>query len=142
MTDKPSWLGPHLRGEAETEEPPLLRLSLEGTDLRIEVEESGALLGRHSEADIRLPLGDVSRKHCRFLFREGNWLVLDLNSLNGTYVNEEQIHQVALRGGDILRVGSFRFLVEIGKETQTDLADRIFRITLRQGAGPELRRAG
>ena len=45
------------------------------------------LIGRHSQADIRLPLPDVSRRHCRFFFGEGVWQVLDLNSLNGVFLN-------------------------------------------------------
>lgn len=143
MTEQPTWLGPHLRGESEGGEIPPLRLILEGDEISIDLEESGLIIGRHSEADIRLPVSDVSRKHCRFLYRDGTWLVLDLNSLNGTYVNEEQIHQVELQSGDLLRVGGFRFRVEIGLPArESDLPARIFRIRPGQRAGADLRRAG
>jgi len=121
---------------------PTLRLSLEESDMTIEVESSGQLLGRHSEADVRLPTPDVSRKHCRFVYREGEWIVLDLDSLNGTFVNDESIRQSVLRVGDVLRVGNFRFVVEIGAQTvpKSSLAERIFRIPIRP-VGQELRRA-
>src|SRR5205814_6955438 len=43
------------------------------------------LVGRHSEVDVRLPLPDVSRRHCRFVYADGNWQVFDLKSLNGLF---------------------------------------------------------
>lgn len=107
---------------------PALRLEQEGGDLCIAIETSGMFLGRHTEADVRLPLADISRQHCRFVYREGGWMVLDLNSLNGTYVNEESVQQAPLQPGDVLRVGTFRFRVEIG--TDIPLAERIFRVPL------------
>jgi pSer/pThr/pTyr-binding forkhead associated (FHA) protein len=72
------------------------------------------LVGRHSEADIRLPLPDVSRRHCRLLFVEGCWQVVDLNSLNGVHVNGEAVLQAPLVEGDLLRIGGFTFAVELG----------------------------
>lgn len=140
MSEEPAWLGPHLQNAADPERPPVLRLTLDPGGLVVELDESGLILGRHSEADVRLPLADISRKHCRFLYRDGAWLVLDLNSLNGTWVNDEQVHQVALRPGDVLRVGTYTFLVEVGERADGELAERIFRITPR--VGPDLRRAG
>jgi pSer/pThr/pTyr-binding forkhead associated (FHA) protein len=72
------------------------------------------LVGRHSEADIRLPLPDVSRRHCRLQFVEGCWQVIDLNSLNGVYVNGEAVIQAPLTPGSLLRIGGFTFMVEYG----------------------------
>jgi pSer/pThr/pTyr-binding forkhead associated (FHA) protein len=71
------------------------------------------VIGRHSEADIRLPLPDVSRRHCRFNFRDGAWHVRDLNSLNGTFVNGEQREESLLCHGDTVRIGGFTFLAQL-----------------------------
>jgi predicted component of type VI protein secretion system len=139
MSDQKSWDGPRPQADTEPTVPPL-RLALQGGDLRIVIETSGQYLGRHTEADVRVALADVSRQHCRFVFRDGQWLVLDLNSLNGTFVNEECVHQASLQAGDILRVGSFRFLVEIGSPDETTLAERIFRIPV-PGQGSHFRKA-
>jgi pSer/pThr/pTyr-binding forkhead associated (FHA) protein len=80
----------------------------------IEVSRPDVVVGRHTEADIRLPLPDVSRRHCRLMFVEGCWQVIDLHSLNGVYLNDEQVLQAPLVPGDLLRIGGFTFSVEIG----------------------------
>jgi pSer/pThr/pTyr-binding forkhead associated (FHA) protein len=90
-----------------------LRLLLQPGGLCVELTRANTLLGRHSEADVRLALPDVSRRHCRFLFREGAWRVIDLNSLNGTYVNEQRLQEAFLTSGDRVRVGGLTFLVEV-----------------------------
>jgi adenylate cyclase len=72
------------------------------------------LIGRHSQADLRLALPEVSRRHCRFLFGQGQWQVLDLNSLNGVLVNGQPIRQTTVRAGDLIRIGGFTFAVEMG----------------------------
>jgi pSer/pThr/pTyr-binding forkhead associated (FHA) protein len=71
------------------------------------------LVGRHSGADVRLPLPDVSRRHCRCLFIDGTWHVLDLNSLNGLWVNDEPVQQAVMRQGDQVRIGGFTFTVDL-----------------------------
>ena len=66
-----------------------LKLVLQPNGLAVELTRPNMLLGRHSTADLRLPLPDVSRRHCRFLYTDGHWFVQDLQSLNGTFVNQE-----------------------------------------------------
>jgi pSer/pThr/pTyr-binding forkhead associated (FHA) protein len=90
-----------------------LRLVLQATGQSVELDRPVVLLGRHSEADVRLPLPDVSRRHCRFSFADGGWCVADLNSLNGTFVNGQRVVTTALNGGDTLKVGGFTFTVEL-----------------------------
>ena len=110
--------GPHWRTRpAEVPVPEgffPLRLVLQPSGAVVEVTRPDALVGRHSEADVRLPLPDVSRRHCRLVFVEGCWQVVDLNSLNGVYVNNESVLQAPLEPGDLLRVGGFTFAVEHG----------------------------
>ena len=72
-----------------------------------------AIVGRHTEADVRLPLPDVSRRHCRLLFREGVWRITDLNSLNGVQVNDESVLDAPLEQDDRLRIGGFHFVVDL-----------------------------
>src|SRR5258707_482200 len=86
--------GPHWHREAEAgvDSQPL-RLVLQPSGLQIELTGPEMLLGRHSSADIRLPLPDVSRRHCRFVFLDGRWQVFDLNSLNGVFVNDQPVAQ-------------------------------------------------
>src|SRR4051794_38746729 len=90
-----------------------MRLVLQPSGLVLDVDGPDVLVGRHSEADLRLPLPDVSRRHCRLQFVEGGWQVIDLNSLNGVQVNGEQVLQAPLEHGDSLRIGGFTFAVDL-----------------------------
>src|SRR5262245_40204368 len=88
--------GPHwLRGPspAEAGDFAARRLELLPSGMTVDLARPDVLVGRHSEADVRLPLPDVSRRHCRFVYAAGRWQVIDLNSLNGVYVNGEKVHQ-------------------------------------------------
>lgn len=90
-----------------------LRLILQPSGSALELTQPDILLGRHSQADVRLPLPDVSRRHCRFFFGQGVWQVIDLNSLNGVFLNGEPIRQATLRQGDLIRIGGFIFAVDV-----------------------------
>src|SRR5579872_4263887 len=108
--------GPHWRTDAAEPTPAgfvPLRLLLQPSGPVLELSEPDMVVGRHSDADVRLPLPDVSRWHCRFLCVEGCWQVIDLNSLNGVYVNEEAVQQAALQHGDRVRIGGFTFAVDL-----------------------------
>jgi pSer/pThr/pTyr-binding forkhead associated (FHA) protein len=78
------------------------------------------VMGRHSSADLRLHLPDVSRRHCRFVFAEGTWQVFDLASLNGVFVNERRIDQAVLQQGDRLCIGSYIFEVDLTEQVDAD----------------------
>jgi pSer/pThr/pTyr-binding forkhead associated (FHA) protein len=107
--------GPHR--EARPVETPVdfvpLRLLLLPGGLSVELSRPDMLVGRHSEADVRLALPDISRRHCRFLFQHGHWKVIDLNSLNGVYVNGQRMHEATVYDGDKIRLGGFTFAVRI-----------------------------
>jgi predicted component of type VI protein secretion system len=79
----------------------------------VECTRPDLVVGRHSHADIRLPLPDVSRRHCRLVCRDGGWQVVDLNSLNGVFVNGERVRQATLHHRDQLRVGGFTLEVDL-----------------------------
>jgi serine/threonine-protein kinase len=63
-------------------------------------------IGRTQGNDVVLPDPTVSRHHARLMFRNGQWYLEDLNSSNGTYVNNIRINRPApLMEGDELRFG-------------------------------------
>jgi pSer/pThr/pTyr-binding forkhead associated (FHA) protein len=71
------------------------------------------IVGRREDCDLRIPLGEISRKHCR-LIKEGETLrVEDLGSSNGTYHNGERIQEAVVQAGDTVQVGSIAFVVQI-----------------------------
>jgi hypothetical protein len=67
-------------------------------------------IGRGSECQIHLPLANVSRVHCRILPQEEDFLLEDMDSTNGTLVNNVRIIRCILRDDDQIRVGEAKIL--------------------------------
>jgi hypothetical protein len=110
--------GPRLANPDDGDLPPgffPLRLVLQPGGLCVSVTKPDAIMGRHSGADVRLSLPDISRRHCRFVSTDGLWQVLDLNSLNGVFVNGERLQEAPLRHGDRIRIGSLTFEVDLSE---------------------------
>jgi pSer/pThr/pTyr-binding forkhead associated (FHA) protein len=69
-------------------------------------------IGRATGADFVLDAALVSRVHCRLTVSDAGMLeVQDLQSTNGTYVNDQRIERLALCAGDRLRVGRVEMTV-------------------------------
>jgi pSer/pThr/pTyr-binding forkhead associated (FHA) protein len=66
--------------------------------------------GRHADSDIFLDDATVSRHHVEFRLENGQYLLVDLDSLNNTYVNQEPVHSAVLVNGDEIQIGKFRLL--------------------------------
>ena len=72
-------------------------------------------LGRAARADFVVDVPLVSRFHCRFTgSAEGGLLLEDLESTNGTLVNDKRVERVALTQGDRVRIGRVELSVERG----------------------------
>jgi predicted component of type VI protein secretion system len=99
-----------------------LRLVLQPGSAFLDLKKPAVVLGRHSEADVRLPLPDVSRRHCRLAWSGGVWRVFDLQSVNGTYVNGEPVNEATLHPGDTLQIGGFTFRVAIASDATPTVA--------------------
>lgn len=71
------------------------------------------IIGRREDCDLRIPLGDVSRKHCRLIREENTLRVEDFGSSNGTYHNGQRVQEAVLQPGDSVQVGPVVFVVQI-----------------------------
>jgi hypothetical protein len=74
--------------------------------------------GRHPDSDIFLDDITVSRRHLEIIpGGDGTYVVRDLGSLNGTYVNRERIDEAKLAPGDEVQIGKFKLVfVSAGSE--------------------------
>jgi hypothetical protein len=72
------------------------------------------LIGRHQECDIQIPSRKISRKHCCIAQVEDHFVVRDLCSTNGIRINGNRVNEGALKAGDELTIGSFRYQVSFG----------------------------
>lgn len=70
--------------------------------------------GRHPDSDIFLDDVTVSRRHAEFRRDSGEFVVVDVGSLNGTYVNREPVDTAVLANGDEVQIGKFRLVFLTG----------------------------
>jgi hypothetical protein len=73
-------------------------------------------VGRHPDSDVFLDDITVSRRHVLIERDEQGFLLRDVGSLNGTYVNKERSDEARLRSGDELQVGRYRISFLVGTE--------------------------
>lgn len=91
-----------LRGDGE---PPLLALDWDGGREELSV-------GRHHSCDVQLANPRVSRRHARLVFRDGVWIVQDLESTNGTSVNGVTIGRCRILPGDEIAFAGERVRID------------------------------
>ncbi|MGH9069440.1 MAG: FHA domain-containing protein [Acidimicrobiales bacterium] len=77
---------------------------------RFALEGEVTRAGRHPESDIFLDDITVSRRHVEFARSGAGYLVRDVGSLNGTYLNRERIEQAELASGDEVQIGKFKLV--------------------------------
>jgi pSer/pThr/pTyr-binding forkhead associated (FHA) protein len=71
------------------------------------------IIGRREDCDLRIPVTDVSRKHCRLVRTDDGIRIEDLGSSNGTHVNGQRVQESDLNAGDIVGIGPVQFIVQI-----------------------------
>ena len=71
------------------------------------------VIGRREDCDLRIPLTEVSRKHCRVIVGAEDVRVEDLGSSNGTFHNGQRVQESVVQPGDYLQVGPVTFIFQM-----------------------------
>ncbi|MCX7817955.1 MAG: FHA domain-containing protein [Kiritimatiellae bacterium] len=97
----------------------------DGAQVEFEIGDRPITIGRSPEADLVILDDKVSRLHCGIRLWDGDFVLKDLKSRNGTYVNGQRVETAKLHVGDRIRIGSCVFTVENepGKGTETILRE-------------------
>jgi pilus assembly protein CpaF len=91
-----------------------------GAERRETFDKNEINVGRVQGNDLMLPKGNVSKHHARLLYRDGRFIVTDLKSTNGTYVNGRKIAQATIvREGDKIYIGDFILRIDGGQGVGT-----------------------
>lgn len=69
------------------------------------------LVGRHQECDIQIPSRKISRRHCCIAQVNDHLVIRDLFSTNGVRINGTRVQEGALKEGDELTIGNYRYQV-------------------------------
>lgn len=101
---------------------------------RFPLSKDEVVLGRGGDCDILVDRDSVSRRHAR-VYRDGhNWMVEDLGSTNGSYVNDQPVQGAPpLRDSDFLKIGTAIFKFLRGKGIETSYYEEIYRMTIIDG---------
>ncbi|BDU22266.1 FHA domain-containing protein [Dyella sp. GSA-30] len=101
---------PSFDERASTHQPVLEGVS-QGIEGRRFVLRSGRqTIGRRSDSNIILDDLSVSASHAWIINQHGHYVVMNTLSTNGTFVNEQRIHEAVLKHGDRLRLGQVEFV--------------------------------
>ncbi|MCB9648540.1 MAG: FHA domain-containing protein [Deltaproteobacteria bacterium] len=76
---------------------------------RFALDKPDLLIGRTSSADVPVVDERVSQQHALIETRDTGHVIRDLGSTNGTFVNNQRIHETVLRDGDLIQVGETVF---------------------------------
>lgn len=87
-----------------------------GADIELKVSESGdtktikvsgmrLLIGRADECEIKLSGTDISRRHAMLTFDTTKWWLIDLESKNGTKLNNKKVKSSSVEPGDVIKLG-------------------------------------
>ena len=87
------------------------------------LNDSELLIGRGNDSDVVLPERQVSRHHLKVLYRDGRYLLQDLDSKNGTFLNGQQIHgTVPLQDGDEIQIALCVRMLFVGSDVTVPLS--------------------
>jgi two-component system, cell cycle response regulator len=100
---------------------------------KYELHGKQANIGRDSSNDIVVNSDSVSRRHARLIVEDGARIVTDLQSTNGTYVNNEPILSQQLENGDQMKIGDSIFKYLVGSDVETAYHEEIYKMTIKDG---------
>src|SRR4029077_20262421 len=79
-----------------------------GEQRRMVFNKPEVTIGRAQGNDIVLPKGNVSKRHARIVLKDGKFIIVDLKSTNGTYVNGRKITSpLVVKDSDKIYIGDF-----------------------------------
>jgi hypothetical protein len=108
-------------GSADTAAPrqaPLALTDRFGLNVALEPQAAVVRLGRASDNDVTIANQRVSRYHAQLRWVESNWLLYDLDSTNGTFVDEQRVFPSqphAVRPGAVVRLGDHDLTVQVSE---------------------------
>jgi diguanylate cyclase (GGDEF)-like protein len=119
-----------------SEHPCLVIIHGPGIGRMMPIEQASFTIGRGPRNDLVVPLGDVSRQHCRIVRGRHGLGVVDQGSTNGTYVNDVLAapgFEVPLRAGDHLNLGGVIFKVLEGSHVESAYHEELYRTAIVDG---------
>jgi two-component system, cell cycle response regulator len=124
-----------VKPQATTGEGCLVLIYPPGPDMgkRFPLTRNEIVLGRGADCDIQVDRDSVSRRHARVFRAADQWMVEDLGSTNGSYVNDVPVQRSVLRDNDYLKIGAAIFKFLSGAGVEASYYEEIYRMTIIDG---------
>lgn len=100
---------------------------------KLELAAGELVVGRDPNSDVMINSDLVSRQHAKFVTHDSNTLLLDLDSTNGTYVNDERIKQHVLLDGDRVAIGKVVMKYLAAGNAEASFHDEVYRLVSHDG---------
>ncbi len=95
----------------------IVAISPKGTRKIFPLVAQETTLGRQNDCDLKIPLSEISRKHCQIIVEENSVRIKDLESANGTFVDGEKVTEQELKPGNVISLaGAINFMIQINGE--------------------------
>src|ERR1700693_2791167 len=104
-----------------------------GMGARYSLTDTPMVIGRGNDCDIRINDHSVSRRHARIQPGADGYYAVDLQSTNGTCVNDVPASICKLKDGDYLRVGNCIYRYLAGGNIEAEYHEEIYRLTILDG---------
>jgi diguanylate cyclase (GGDEF)-like protein len=132
---KTSIVTPVRLGRSEADEGPPCLVVIYGPLLarRFMLDRAEQTIGRADDADIQVDDDAASRSHARIVVSGRRATLIDLDSTNGTLVNEEPVGEIELRDGDLVQIGDTIFKFLAGGNVETKYHQEMYRMTTVDG---------
>lgn len=103
---------------------PLLIVKFEGSVLKKVRTNGGSItIGRLPDNAIAIDNLAVSNRHAQITSEQGHLVIKDLDSLNGTFVNNQRVKQTSLKDGDVVMVGKHSIYIETTDRGEVPISD-------------------
>jgi pSer/pThr/pTyr-binding forkhead associated (FHA) protein len=90
---------------------------------KIETDKPEITIGRGSNSDIQIDNLAVSKHHARLMKNNDHYVVEDLKSTNGTFLNDEKVPKAALKHNDIVTIGKHTLTIYYKEESKMPIQD-------------------
>jgi CheY-like chemotaxis protein len=84
-----------------------------------DVTKPSIILGRGATVDLKLPHQSVSRQHAKLEFKNGDFILTDLGSANGTLIKEKPVQEYTLKPNDVIHIGDFFLVFKLENSKQS-----------------------
>jgi diguanylate cyclase (GGDEF)-like protein len=100
---------------------------------RFSLVDGEVSIGRGIDNTVILNSDSISRRHAAIEIRSGGYYLIDRHSTNGTYVNDELVHECQLRRGDQIKIGDTILKFLSGADLESQYHETIYRMTIVDG---------